>query len=153
MPGGKEWEVEGDAGQERMDFLFFGWKLLRTSEPLQCIIDAWTTLTWCFPARGLELFCKVLLIWFPGKHNLEHLEWSQTECEPVNAHVWKLCQTHLIYEYPECPGQYQTHGSHWIHIFIWQTDDWMNLFLMVAPTLQFDYTCTSSLRQVRGEQL
>lgn len=59
MPGGRTWEgKEAQARQEwpssSPDGSFSG--------PLLCIIGMWTALTWSFPARDLELFCKVLLV-------------------------------------------------------------------------------------------
>lgn len=68
MPGGKKWEMEGDAEQAGMELLF-GQKLLGPLEPLQCIIDRGTALTGCFSARDLELLCEVLLLELPSKYN------------------------------------------------------------------------------------
>lgn len=77
MAGRKKGEVEGDAGQAE-------WmEVTHDLEPGQCMIDAWTTLPGAFQQGTRNNFCKVLLIWFPNKHNQS--ECSQTEWESVNT--------------------------------------------------------------------
>lgn len=51
MQGRQEWTSSSRDGS-----------LLR---PLPCVIGMWAARTWSSPVRDLELFCKVLLTWFP----------------------------------------------------------------------------------------
>lgn len=80
--------MEGGAKQAGMELLF-GQKLLGTLEPLQCIIDTWTALTWCFSARDLELLCKVLFLEFPNKYNWNNQNGPRQNVSPGNACFWK----------------------------------------------------------------
>lgn len=116
-----------------------GWKCLMTLEPGQCMIDAWTTLTGAFQQGTRNDFCKVLLIWFPNKHN-QTIRMVPNRMLVSEHHFWGRRQTHIIERCPPCLGQCQTHGGHSIHIYLineWLMIGWTCFWGLLQP-FQFD---------------